>query len=274
MKPSNNTLCYQGIQRLYRNAIVRQIRLGLTEAYGEDAPQQLRRPFKAAEWERIADDARITRSTGQLASVVRDDFDTLSVNHFFNVYDAHWKALVGSQQSDEVSRKQKQALLGWMKEIKTLRDPLSHPVEEEFSREDGFRLLDCARRVLVQLGLDKEAAALRELSNEVLGVDLEAEADRSLDGQLPPSETIVVGFVGRAKEISQLWDWFDEPTKSRWALAGDGGKGKTAIAFASWLLLLCPASSAGGSCSVPNRALAERQAAALRRRDHNVDQRT
>ena len=38
-------------------------------------------------------------------------------------------------------------------------------------------------------------------------------------------------FIGRKKELTDLWKWFNDPRANRCVLAGDGGKGKTAIAY-------------------------------------------
>jgi len=46
--------------------------------------------------------------------------------------------------------------------------------------------------------------------------------------RLPPREQY---FVGRQKELSELWQWMKDGKSFRRALAGDGGKGKTAIAY-------------------------------------------
>ncbi|HSO00771.1 MAG TPA: ATP-binding protein [Candidatus Nanopelagicales bacterium] len=48
---------------------------------------------------------------------------------------------------------------------------------------------------------------------------------------LPPRERIAFEFVGRTHELLQLWSWFNDPYRCRWLLAGDGGKGKSAIAY-------------------------------------------
>ncbi len=48
---------------------------------------------------------------------------------------------------------------------------------------------------------------------------------------LPAREQVAVEFVGRSSELAHLWSWFTDPHRRRWMLAGDGGKGKTAIAY-------------------------------------------
>jgi len=48
---------------------------------------------------------------------------------------------------------------------------------------------------------------------------------------LPSRERIAVDFVGRQRELTILDGWFKDPKSELWVLAGDGGKGKTAIAY-------------------------------------------
>lgn len=40
-----------------------------------------------------------------------------------------------------------------------------------------------------------------------------------------------MGFVGREEELNQLRAWFADPVLRRWLLAGDGGKGKSSLAY-------------------------------------------
>ncbi len=56
-------------------------------------------------------------------------------------------------------------------------------------------------------------------------------AHEPLDDSLPPRESIVVDFVGRQLERDLLWRWFDDPLRKKYLLAGDGGKGKSALAY-------------------------------------------
>jgi hypothetical protein len=49
--------------------------------------------------------------------------------------------------------------------------------------------------------------------------------------KLPPREGFIDSFIGRQAELDELWLWFKDTTITRRALAGDGGKGKTAIAY-------------------------------------------
>jgi tetratricopeptide (TPR) repeat protein len=93
-------------------------------------------------------------------------------------------------------------------------------------------MLDCARRVLLRLNLSVDAASIKDLSTKLLSkhqaVILSGEP---LEDCLPPRESIVINFVGRDREMDELREWFSDPVSRRWALAGEGGKGKTALAY-------------------------------------------
>jgi hypothetical protein len=229
MHTDSNTLCYQGIQRIYRNSVVKHIREILLNTYGDLAIEQLKSPFKH-EWDKITQDAYSTRASGELNSKISDPFDLLSVNHFFNLFDKFYDILLPTTPNEIEKEKSryKTTILNWLKEIKNIRDPLSHPAEESFDTIDVFRILDSARRVLLRIGDISGADNL----NKMIQKDLFNKSGiNKIDDQLPPKESIVIDFVGRKKQIDELWIWFSDPLMKRWALSGDGGKGKSAIAY-------------------------------------------
>lgn len=234
---ANNVICYEGIQRVYRNAVVQFLRASLTRVFPQDFLQKLRSPFQSEEWEAIKRNASASRDSGDLQSKIIDDFDLLSVSHFFNLFDKYSEVLLTSEidnttLDNKEKNRRKTKLLNWIKTIKDLRDPLSHPGEEDFTREDSFVLLDCARRVLMRLELGGAADQIKTLMDRLLeGISVRLLEIEPLEDQLPPRESIVIDFVGRQKELTELWEWFDDPVSRRWALAGEGGKGKSALAY-------------------------------------------
>lgn len=232
MAQSNLAVCYEGIQRIYRNSVVRHIRTTLRREFPNDYLERLRKPFKKEEWDLIAKNAAAARITGEVSADIKDDFDLLSVSHFFNIFEAYFDNLVPLDGAKAAGKsKIKQTLLQWLKTVKSFRDPLSHPSEEDFSFEDSFLVLDCARRTLEQLKLDG-IRQLRQLMDDLRGRPLYVQTEgRVLEARLPARESIVVDFVGRDAERDRLWDWFSDPTSRRFALAGEGGKGKTACAY-------------------------------------------
>jgi len=232
MLRENVELCYKGIQRIYRNAVVGHLRAKLREAFPIDYLLYLKKPFQK-EWENIKQNALSIRESCEISVPIVDDFDVLSVNHFFNLFEAYYDVLVihdsAALKPDEANR-QKQSFLSWVKTIKTLRDPLSHPCESDLSREDSFQMLDCARRILQRIGLQSESSAIQELIDELISEASGIDA-APLEDSLPPREAIVIDFIGRSKEIEELRKWFADTVSRRWALSGEGGKGKSAIAY-------------------------------------------
>lgn len=233
-KIANLTLCYEGIQRVYRNAVVGHIRTSLQRHFPADYLERVKRPF-LKEWDSIKAAAEERRRTGELQSSLIDDVDILGVNHFFNLFDVYAAQLIpDAGGSDDQRKKAKKAFLGWMQSIKALRDPLSHPAEADLSFEDAFVLLDCARRVLTQIGA-RDADRIRELAAQLAGRagGVDATSGRQpLEARLPAREAIVVHFVGRTDELVQLRSWFEDPLSRRWAVVGAGGLGKSALAYA------------------------------------------
>jgi tetratricopeptide (TPR) repeat protein len=230
---SNLTICYEGIQRVYRNAVVGYLRQRMKHAFPHNYEEKIRAPFEK-EWDQLRLNAQERRQTGEISSEISDDFDLLSVNHFFNLFDAYYEKLTSSAAtpSDQQHKLSKQTVLQWIKTIKNMRDPLSHPSEQDFSYEDSFVLLDCARRVLLKLGLSDEAKQLKTLLDDLNGRPLSMEGNQEpLEARLPPRESVVTDFIGRKTELERLGEWFRDPVSRRWALAGEGGKGKSAIAY-------------------------------------------
>ena len=146
--PDRHTRWYQGIQRIYRNAVVKHLRTTLRDKYPQDWESILQKPF-AKEWSTIVENADLPRRVGAINSALQDAADYLGVNHFYNLFDAHFELLFPEQgeTNSEARKQEKAAVLGWAKEIKTVRDPESHPPSEDMDLHDVVRQLDTARRI-------------------------------------------------------------------------------------------------------------------------------
>ena len=146
--PDNHTRWYQGIQRIYRNAVVSHIRDSLRREYPQDWESVLQKPF-AKEWPTIVANANLARQIGVISSTIRDEADFLGVNHFHNLFEVHFDLLFPTQgdSTSEARKQEKAAVLGWAKEIKTVRDPESHPPGDDMDLLDVMRQLDNARRI-------------------------------------------------------------------------------------------------------------------------------
>ena len=67
---------------------------------------------------------------------------------------------------------------------------------------------------------------------EVAGIDFNVGAKSSnVPHNLPDKQLICPRLIGRESIISQLWEWLSDPFEYCKILAGDGGKGKTSIAY-------------------------------------------
>ena len=148
VSPDRHTRWYQGIQRIYRNAVVKHLRTTLRNEFPEDWEDVLQMPF-AQEWPTIVANAHLARTIGVIGSALRDVADYLGVNHFYNLFDVHFDLLFPAQgaTTTEARRQEKAAVLSWAKEIKTARDPESHPPSEDMDFYDVVRQLDTARRI-------------------------------------------------------------------------------------------------------------------------------
>ena len=113
---------------------------------------------------------------------------------------------------------------------------LGHPGDIDISDADALQMLDYARRILDFID-EKASEELRgswELvrfggSTEIGSTDEDPDPIES--STLPSRETIAPRFVGRQTELESLRNWLNDPYSRVWLLAGDGGKGKTAIAY-------------------------------------------
>ena len=233
---SRSTSCFEGINRFYRNAVVNQIRLRFKEVFPQTWLDELKSPFKQEEWERIQTNAELPRSTGELNSELRDEFDILSVNHFYNIFDRYFDDIfMNISDNVEVKRRQKQEILTCTKTVKNLRDSvLGHPAEDDITFPDAFRMLDSAVRILGFINQDaaKDLSRIRDNINSDDKRMYDLSLSRQIEGStLPSKEWIVPRFVGRKRELDKLMEWFKDQNSRVWLLAGDGGKGKTAIAY-------------------------------------------
>jgi hypothetical protein len=222
---STDTLVYEGIQKIFRNAVVRFIRLRLTDHFGPAWQHEITRLF-AKEWPRIETNANELRSSGTLSTPIRDVADCLSVNHLYNIVEAHFAVLWPDRLGE---RELCNNLLSWARSVKRFRDPISHPGEAELSLHDAHSVLDAARRFLLYVD-DDAAQRLEDLLDDLLQAP-DSEPLETVLTVLPARETVVIEFVGRRAILTRLHEWFQDSRSRVWVLSGDGGKGKSAIAY-------------------------------------------
>ena len=235
---SRSTVCFNAINVVYRNVVVKHIRNTLTYKYPEDWQTKLQVPFKK-EWEKLRTDAESTRKSGELETPLIDEFDLLSVNHFYNLFERYFDELFprDSSASSDERKRLRQAILTWSRNIKQLRDPVTgHPGEVDVAMADALLMVDSARRLLKFIDPDA-SRQVEEIWDDIRTSDMETADDEFRDDRvleastLPPRESVAPSFVGRQEELQSLNDWLNDPRSRVRMLVGDGGKGKTAIAY-------------------------------------------
>ena len=142
---SCNALVYEAIQRVYRNAVVGRIRSGMHVAYPDDYEDRVTSAFGS--WDAIVSAAARSAVTGVVAHPHQDVFDYLDVSHFPVLLDKYFKVLapVEGLPPDQVDQLKRQ-VLSYAREIKTIRDPLSHPGSSDIGVFDALRAVDNASR--------------------------------------------------------------------------------------------------------------------------------
>jgi hypothetical protein len=223
--PTLDTYLYEALFKTYRNAVVAYVRSCLKAQFGPGWESQLRSLF-LKEWEVLTANAMGLRASGVTGLPIRDAADLLSVNHFFTIFEKHFEILWPAERANSQLRTN---VLQWARTVKAYRDPVGHPQEQPVPLEDALVALDAAHRVL--LLIDAPAAdSVHQIWESLRGDGSLVDFD-PLPHNLPPRETIVVAFVGRTKILSELSAWLSDDQSRLWVLQGDGGKGKTAIAY-------------------------------------------
>ncbi|MBY6687241.1 hypothetical protein HQ305_16910 [Rhodococcus sp. BP-149] len=231
-------LAYEAVQRHFRNEIVGRIRNGLTQTYGDAWESQITLCFKESEWNSIEQNAQVGELSKTLQRGHQDKADLLSVNHFFGIFQKHYPVLMPgrARASVDVENKVKQRLLADFKQVKDVRDLLSHPVDEELLATDALNLVHCLIRILDCLDLQGDAINnIREIESQLINraanSALLGSQTSMLEASLPPREELFHVFIGRTTELEELWRWISDDSAGRWVLVGEGGKGKSTIAY-------------------------------------------
>src|SRR5438552_9983286 len=104
---------------------------------------ELQRPF-GDQWVEMAASSIRAKATGQVDAVSADEFDYLGVERFYSLADVHFRLLFPSVAAmpDEQRIPIRSSILRWIKQVKDVRNPMSHPVDSDFSYADAFTTMD------------------------------------------------------------------------------------------------------------------------------------
>lgn len=229
----NDVLLYSALLGPYRDAFVEHVRTCLQLFHGSNAEELLKGCFGNGGWEKIKAKVSDAQARGAVGRPRVDEFDYLDVAYFYQVVDHLYDELVAPQWLGAQAKASKQQLLQWIQEAKNSRDRVAHPGTLDVDIADAIRGVDSALRVLKRLntaiGQEELGAIQRELYERAVK-PVEIGSVAPLDDSLP-STGVTARFVGRGDELMQLRAWLRHPHRNRWMLVGDGGKGKTAIAY-------------------------------------------
>lgn len=96
----NTTILYNAIQRVYRNSIIELVR-STFESSNAKGIEDIRRLFAKkqlsgkTQWEEMKSTAEERRcgGTGEISTPVRDEYELIGVEHFYNIFEAHFELL-------------------------------------------------------------------------------------------------------------------------------------------------------------------------------------
>jgi tetratricopeptide (TPR) repeat protein len=217
--------------RTFRNAFLAYCRSRLQISLGTSLDNEVRTLFKK-EWVDIERSALQAHETGIVNRLPIDSLDYLSVNHTPVLLEKYWANLApGPDASGDASKRVRSQLTSWARELIGVRNPVAHAPHEPLELRDVLRYVDSAARILAVLKIP-EAEQLRDLWSRLISDATSIDVvPVSITDTLPSREQITTDFVGRAEQLSDLWRWLGDDTRRIWALVGDGGKGKTTIAY-------------------------------------------
>lgn len=121
-----NAICYQGIQRIFRNAIVIFLRTRMTAVFPQDYLAKLKKPF-GGDWAKAESHANTSRNTLGTTTSIKDDFDLLGTNHFFNIFDSYFDSLFPEAATGDHPKPVKVRFIGNLKASCTLCSSYSDP---------------------------------------------------------------------------------------------------------------------------------------------------
>lgn len=200
--------------------------------FRDDLDETIRQLFKK-EWSDIESSARQAQSSGYVSRTPVDALDHLSVKHAYVLIEKFCNNLNPDINTNpEISRRIRAQISTWVRELIGIRNTVAHGPQESLTLRDALRYVDTAARALDILGA-KEAEELRDIWSALVakvGSTDVLEPPSTMD-TLPSRELITTDFIGRKEQLADLWRWLGDDTRRIWALVGNGGKGKTTVAY-------------------------------------------
>ena len=211
---SVDALSYELINKRFRNPVLGHVRKHLTEKMGNSLESQIKALY-VKEWEAITKSVELAKARGQQREPI-DNLDRLSVNHLPVLFDKFFIELVPPDAipAGDAVKAMRKKFLGWLEEVKDIRNPNAHPPEEDLPVFDALTLADACLRVVRLLQLDDAIQSIKDMQAHLLrravGADDDQPGQSSVLSIIPPRETMYDKFVGRTPELEALWAWYAE----------------------------------------------------------------
>src|SRR5437763_4041619 len=226
----NDAIVFHAL-RIFRNAFLAYTRDRLGPAFGDSLDAEIQSLFKK-EWDEIERSATIAREAGFVSRAPIDSLDHLSVNHCPQLIEKYWTFLCPKPEpNSDTCKRIRSHLVALSRDLVGIRNPISHSPQEALSLRDTLRYLDSAARLLDVLELPEAEEVQKIWSGLVRQEGSDNISPPATLDTLPSREVITNDFIGRTNELADLWRWLGDDARKVWALVGDGGKGKTTIAY-------------------------------------------
>lgn len=228
------TIVYESVFRTFRNAAIGHVRTVLKAAFGDGWQAEVESLF-SKEWPSLVAAQQGLASKGLTTATPRDALDYLGPAQLQNLVQKWSSIIIPDEYAPTEAQKKsaRKALLQYLSDVAAFRNATAHPSEDDLSAFDALRAIDSSVRAAQIMGLGDAVATLEEARTSIIPhVRIEtARQDAPIPQNLPSRDSIVIDFVGRHEELADLWRWYLDPYAKRWLLTGEGGKGKTAIAY-------------------------------------------
>lgn len=223
---SPSAIAYDAMKH-FRDSTIDYVRGKLRAALGDEYFEKQVKPlWSAGKWKRDIENADAVRELGLITTQYVDELDLLDARAFKRLFEHLFSHI-------KPSTTQKEALLRVLEDIEQIRNPIGHPGSNDLSKIDALRAVDLFARAARLIHGEGSACLekLEALQNRLLESDFPIATNNTVDKWLPPRHEVVVDFIGRNFELEILSNWLKSEYPI-WVLEGDGGKGKSSLAYA------------------------------------------
>jgi tetratricopeptide (TPR) repeat protein len=219
---TTNNVIYDAL-RLFRDLTFDRVRDVIKKSSGSKYLGELKDIIGKERWDASLRSARQLRNSRVITAPLIDDFDAQDVADLVRIFEKKYDALVDVKG-------QRHELLSALNDIASFRNGIAHPAFASVELEDARRL---AGRISTAAGIifGESTKHFRLITEQTASLfQYTPPARRMLPKSLPPRQEVVGQFIGRERELRVLYSWLQSPIQV-WVLEGDGGKGKSSLAY-------------------------------------------